>query len=150
MHHVNAIASWGHEAPFYGFSCVYMLLKNPMLYDAVQFSLFGFWIAFVHSQRTIPGCTLQMKGQWESNINVWFPVMYSQKWNCYFQNRIIMFCIPVPTLISLWDNNIFPGSVCLFWCREICGLILGIYKSLIDTWMNVEIGAEAAQFPEKD
>ncbi len=26
--------------------------------------------------------TLQMKGQWESNINVWFPFMYSQKWNC--------------------------------------------------------------------
>ncbi len=40
-----------------------------------------------------------MKGQWESNINVWFPLMYSQKWNCYFQNKIIMFCLPVPTLI---------------------------------------------------
>jgi len=25
---------------------------------------------------------LQMKGQWESNINVWFRFMYSQKWNC--------------------------------------------------------------------
>ncbi len=25
---------------------------------------------------------LQMKGLWESNIIVWFPVMYSQKWNC--------------------------------------------------------------------
>jgi hypothetical protein len=24
---------------------------------------------------------LQMKGRWESNINVWFPFMYSQKWN---------------------------------------------------------------------
>ncbi len=23
-----------------------------------------------------------MKGQWESNINVWFPFMYSQKLNC--------------------------------------------------------------------
>jgi hypothetical protein len=34
--------------------------------------------------------TLQMKGRWESNLNVWFPFMYSQKWNCYFQNRIIM------------------------------------------------------------
>ncbi len=27
--------------------------------------------------------TLQMRGQWEFNINVWFPFMYSQKWNCY-------------------------------------------------------------------
>ncbi len=32
-----------------------------------------------------------MKGQWESNINVWFLFLYSQIWNCYFQNRIIMF-----------------------------------------------------------
>ncbi len=37
--------------------------------------------------------------RWESNINGWFPYMYSQKWNCFFQNRIIMFCLPVPTLI---------------------------------------------------
>jgi hypothetical protein len=42
--------------------------------------------------------TLQMKGRWESNINDWFPFMYSQKWNSYFQNIIIMFCLPVPTL----------------------------------------------------
>jgi hypothetical protein len=26
--------------------------------------------------------TLQMKGWWESNINVWCRFMYSQKWNC--------------------------------------------------------------------
>jgi hypothetical protein len=46
---------------------------------------------------------LQMKGHWESNINVWFPFMYFQKCNCYFQNRIIMFCLPVPTFIYLRD-----------------------------------------------
>ncbi len=39
--------------------------------------------------------TLQMKGWWESNINAWFPFIYSHKWNCYFQNKIIMFCLPV-------------------------------------------------------
>jgi hypothetical protein len=33
-----------------------------------------------------------------------------------------------------------------FLLEEICGPILGIYKSL----MNVEIGAEGAQFPEKE
>jgi hypothetical protein len=34
---------------------------------------------------------------------------------------------------------------------EICRLILGIYKSLIaQRQMNVEIGAEAAPFPEKE
>ncbi len=44
------------------------------------------------------------------------PIMYSQKWNCSFQNRIIIFCLPVPTLIYLWEIYIFPGSVCLFCC----------------------------------
>jgi hypothetical protein len=82
-----------------------------------------------HKEEDVLVRALQMKGQWESNINVWFPFMYSQKWKCYFQNRINMFCIPVPTLIYLW------GSVCLFCCREICGPILGIYKSFTDTWM---------------
>ncbi len=69
-----------------------------------------------------------MKGLWESNINVCFPFMNSQKWNCYLQNRItcIMFCLPFPTLIYLWEIYIFPGSVCLFCCRKICGPILGI------------------------
>ncbi len=79
---------------------------------------------------------LQMKGQWKSNTTVWFPFMYSHKLNCYFQNIIIKFCLPVPTLKYLWDIYIFPESVCLFWCREICGPILGIFKSLTDTWMR--------------
>jgi hypothetical protein len=35
----------------------------------------------------------------ENPINVWFPFMNSQKCNCYFQNRIIMFSLPVPTLM---------------------------------------------------
>ncbi len=78
---------------------------------------------------------LQMKGQWESSINVWFPLMYSQKLNCYFQNRINMFCLPVPTLIYLWEIYVFPGSFCLFCCREICGPILGIYQWLTDIWI---------------
>ncbi len=59
-----------------------------------------------------------MKGRWESNMNVWFPFLYSHKWNCYFQTRIIMFCLPVPTLIYLWEIYIFPGPVCLFCCRK--------------------------------
>ena len=34
---------------------------------------------------------------------------------------------------DVYELFIFPGSVCLFCCRKICGL-------------NVEIGTEAAQF----
>ena len=62
---------------------------------------------------------LQMTGRWKSNINVWFLFMYSQKWNCYFQNRIIMFRLRVPTLIYLWEIYRFSGSVCLFCRRDI-------------------------------
>ncbi len=39
-----------------------------------------------------------MKGRWESNNNCLVPIYDSQTWNCYFQNRIIMFCLPVHTL----------------------------------------------------
>jgi len=46
----------------------------------------------------------------------------------YFQNRITMFCLPISTLIYLWEIYIFLGSVCLFCCSQVCGQILGIYK----------------------
>ncbi len=34
-----------------------------------------------------------------------------------------------------WAIYIFPRSVCLFCCRKIGGPILGIFKSLTETWM---------------
>ncbi len=100
------------------------------LFHSVQNYLIRIWF----EQKSI-WFTRQIKGRWESNINAWFPFMYSQKWNCYFQNRIIMFCLPFPTIIYLWEIYIFPGSACLFCNRKICGSILEIYKSLTDTWM---------------
>jgi hypothetical protein len=61
-----------------------------------------------------------------------------------------MFCLPVPTLIYLPEIYIFPGSACLFCCcRDVCGSIIGIYIYIANRHMNVEIGTEAAQFPEK-
>ncbi len=53
------------------------------------------------------GSTLQMKGRWQSNINVWFSFMYYHKWNCYFQNRIIMFSLQDPTLIYICKRFIY-------------------------------------------
>jgi hypothetical protein len=51
---------------------------NPALYSFRQLLPKQSQIQKVLSSLT----TLQMKGWWESNINVWFPFMYSQKWNC--------------------------------------------------------------------
>ncbi len=75
---------------------------------------------------------LQMKGRWESNINV--PFMHAQKWNC----AVSLF--PKQNYNVLSPNSythitvrnlycIFLGSVCLFCCSQICGPILGINRS---------------------
>ncbi len=67
--------------------------------------------------------TLQVKGRWESKINVWFRFMYSQKWNCLAllfpkQNYRVMFCLPNSTFMYLWVIYICKGSVCLFGCKR--------------------------------
>ncbi len=67
---------------------------------------------------------LQMKGLWESNMNVCFPFMYSQKLNCYFQNRIII------------SDSLFLGSYTCFQGRSAysaAGKYVEIYKSLTNT-----------------
>ncbi len=54
---------------------------------------------------------------------------------------------PNSYIINVSESDLykFPQSIfCLFSCRKIGGPIVGIYRSLKD--MNVEIGAEAAQF----
>jgi hypothetical protein len=56
----------------------------------------------------------------------------------FFQNRIIMFCFPIPTLIYLGEIYIFPGSVCLFCCSQICGPILGICST--NRWQTHKCG----------
>ncbi len=50
------------------------------------------------------------------------------------QKRNIGASVPISTFMCLCANSIFPRWVCLF-CWRKYGPILGIYKSLTDTWM---------------
>ncbi len=62
------------------------------------------------------------------------------------QNYNVLLLVPTLIYLWLWEIYMFPGSVCLFCYREICGPILGICKFLTDTWMW-KLGL---QFPEKE
>ncbi len=64
---------------------------------------------------------------------------------CDFQNRIIIFCHHISTFMFMWAIYIFPGSVCLFYWSQIGRPILGIYKSLTDTWIK-ELGTRLHSF----
>ncbi len=72
----------------------------------------------------------QMKGQWESNINVWFPFKYSQKWNCAAS------LFPKQNYNGL-SPNFLHSHICerFIYFQDGCGPILGIYKSLTNIWM---------------
>jgi hypothetical protein len=125
---VNPCCLSGYYIKFRLVSWTFLILHVLFLYSKYSCSLMErpldqTWISYCLSMDV---CTAQMKGRWESNLNVWFPFMYSQKWKCYFQNKILMFSLTVPTLIYMREINIFPGSVCLFCCWEICGPILEI------------------------
>ncbi len=70
---------------------------------------------------------LQLKGRWEeSNKNVWFRFMYSQKWNCAAL-LFIMFCLPISPFMYLWATFIFPGLFCIICYSQIGRPILGIH-----------------------
>ncbi len=49
--------------------------------------------------------SLQMKGRWESNINVWFRFVHSQRWNfaaLLLPKKNYKFCLPISTFVYLW------------------------------------------------
>ncbi len=70
--------------------------------------------------------TLQIKARWESNINAWFPFMYSQKGNCaasLFPKQNCNVLSPNSyTHISVRDLYISRIGLCLFCCSQICGV----------------------------
>jgi hypothetical protein len=55
--------------------------------------------------------------------------------NKYFQKRNCTATVTISTFMCLWLIYIFQRLICLFCCRKICGLILGIYNTRTDTWM---------------
>jgi hypothetical protein len=65
------------------------------------------------------------------------PIYVFPEMNLLFPKIIIIFCLSVPSHKNICDKFIyvFPGLVCLFCCRGKCGPILGIYKSLTDTFL---------------
>jgi hypothetical protein len=67
--------------------------------------------------------TLTLQRHYTNNLK-----KYSQKYN-------LPASFPIPTFMFRWAIYIFPRSVCLFCCRRIRGQIVGIYKSLTDSWM---------------
>ncbi len=58
-----------------------------------------------------------------------------RKYKQIFQKRNCAATAPISTFMCLWAIYIFPPSICLFCCRKYCEPILGIHKSLTDTWM---------------
>jgi hypothetical protein len=73
--------------------------------------------------------------------------------NIYYQTRNCAVTVPISNFhIHVSVSELYIPTIDLpILVQKICGPILGIYKSLTDTCdMNVEIAAEAVQFPEKE
>ncbi len=90
--------------------------------------------------------TLQMKGRWASNINVWY------RFYVFPEMKLLGLIFPkqnydvlspnFPTFMHLWAIYTFPGSICLFCCSQIDRPILGIYinRSEVHECRNWERG----------
>ncbi len=96
--------------------------------------------------------SLQMKGRWESKCLVpiyVFPEMKLYRVQPrYFHNRIIMFCLPIPTSIYLWDIyiDIHDRSVYFAAAKYVDRSWEYIYRSQTHECRNWEYG-RAVPFP---
>ncbi len=102
---------------------------------------------YIHVYRT-----LQMKGWWESNINVWFLFMYSQKWNCaalLFPNQQNYNVLSPNFRTHVSVTDLYIPRICLpillFCCSKIGRPIPGIYKLLSDTWKS-QLGTRPCRY----
>jgi hypothetical protein len=100
------------------------------------------YTVYIHTKKQI---ALQMKGRWESNINVWFPFMYSHKWNCAAslfpeQNYNVLSPSFYTHIISVDRFMYFQDRSVYFAAAKLCGHILGKYKSLTHECMNWDWG----------
>jgi hypothetical protein len=116
----------------------------------IKHCLWLYQVTFLHSHTSFMytmATTLQMKGRWESNINVWFQFMFSQKWNCaaWLFPKQDYNVLPPNIHIHVSVTNLYiPRISMLFCCSQIGRVILGIHKSLTDTWMQ-DLGTIAEQ-----
>ncbi len=91
---------------------------------------------------------LQMKGPWESNINVWFRFMHSQKWNCLallFPKQNYNFLSP-NFHIHISVNDLYIPRIVLYIFLQPNRQTDPENIYIAHRYMKVGIGNEAAQF----
>jgi hypothetical protein len=88
----------------------------------------------------------KMMGWWESNINVWFPFIYSQKWNCAASGFLNVQNVQSAnyTLTYVRDLYIYKKRICLSILLQ--PNMWTDHGKIAHRQMKEEIGTDAAPF----